>query len=149
MKDLIEVLIAQIKTKLPYLHWVEPIESILVPDGFPNLGVGVKDGESVFASQPGRKDIRVDTVTLYCFQSLVYDKPGVTIIGEQSIGDDGKGLLQIAEDLRTALNDNKLADKVLYAHVDSIGESQTAAEFEGDKLLQYKPVKLTYRRYVS
>lgn len=149
MKDLLDIILPALRTALPYAKWVEVLDDVLLPpDGVDYPGVGVVDGETVLESRPGRKDQRTDTVQIVPYQQLAYSSVGAAVMGEASLGDEGKSLLTMAEDIRAALNDNLLNNKVLYAHVDAIAASQTIFN-EELHFLRYKIVRVTYRRLVS
>ncbi len=145
MKDLLEAIKADLEANLDYLKWVEVIDSEqLPPAGRQFPGVGLRDGSRVFTSQPGKKDYEQANVVILPYQSLAIDDIGAAVMGDEIF----KGVLDIAADIRTRLNDNlfTLTPRVVYAHVDQIGGSETLANDDG-LMIQMARVLTTYRRF--
>ena len=152
MKTLIAQIIADLDVNLSYLQWVRAIDNeLLPPDGVAFPGVGVKDGDIDYESHPGTRDKETLTITVVAYQSLLDGSPGAAIMGSAAEqGDAFKGLIEIAEEIRTRLNDNlftaAFGEKIYWAHVDQVAASETLSGDEGT-FLQMKRLTVTYRRF--
>jgi len=145
MKDLLEAIKADLVANLGYLKWVEVLDNEqLPPDGVEFPGVGLRDGSRAFTSQPGKKDYEQANVVIVPYQSLALDDIGAAVMGDEIF----KGVLDIAADVRTRLNDNlfALTPPIVYAHVDQIGGSETLANDKGS-MIQMARIQTTYRRF--
>jgi len=153
MNDLIEAIKADLVANLPYLKWVEAIDNeLLPPDGVEFPGVGIKDGDESFQSLPSKRDLDQPTLLVVAYQSLTLATPGAAIMGETaSLGDAGKGLIEIAKEIRARLNDNRFTtafgETILWAHIDAIAASETIGNEETGLLIQLKRITVTYRRF--
>lgn len=128
MQKLLLAIASTLQTSLPYLQWVGVVENFDDPPGhlkqFPV--VGLRDGGIVSQAQPAQKDDDTLTVQIAVYQQLYDDDPGAALMGrETQLGDRGKGLLDIHEDIRTLLNNNLLAQPGVYrAHRDQLRASE-------------------------
>ena len=150
MKDLLDALVAAIPAGLAYLNWCGVIENeLLAPEGVAFPFAGLIDDGSVYQSRPGKHDIEVLSVGVVAFQAIALDEPGASIVGSAAqLGDSGKGLLAIAAELRTLLNDNFLTlEKLHFAHCERWRASQSVTK-SGDPWMTFKRLDFGYRRYV-
>lgn len=149
MEDLLKALKTEIAANLSYLGAVEILDGEEFVPGeaiFPLIGL--LDGGTVHQSMPGKKDLDVLSVKIVPYQAVFLDTPGASIIGsETQLGAAGKGVLKIAQDLQTLLNDNFLSvAKIHYAHLDREDASENLAR-ESD-FITMKRLHFTYRRYL-
>jgi len=150
MKALLEALVTAIAGELDYLSWVGVLDDELLPPEEPAPPfVGLKDGGIIPQSLPSKKDVETLTVHVLVYQSLLDAEPGASILGATGqLGDPGKGLLTIHDELKTFLNDNFLSQaNIHWAHRDRLDASRTLANDEG-RLIQLQRAIYTYRRYV-
>ena len=153
MKLLLQVITTAIAAApaLSYLQWVGVLDSEYVPPpeepGFPL--VGLIDGGILPTSLPGRKDLEALSVRVVAYQSLLDAEPGAHLLGIATLPtNQGKGLLDIAQDLKVLLNDNFLSlTNIHYAHRDRVEPSEMVVDPAGRFILMQKSW-FTYRRYV-
>jgi hypothetical protein len=149
MKALLDAMVTAIAGELDYLSWVGVLDDELLPPEEPAPPfVGLKDGGIVLQSLPGKKDLEVLTVYVIAYQSVLGAAPGASILGAtEQLGDPGKGLLTIHDELKTFLNDNFLSlSNIHWAHRDRLDASRTLANEDG-RLIQLQRATYTYRRY--
>jgi hypothetical protein len=126
MKQLLDNVVARIRDQLSYLRWVGVLDDPrLPPKAVEPPFVGVKDNGVIAVSLPGRKDDETLSVIVVAYQALYLEEHGAAVMGSPGqLGETGKGLLEIADDIKVALNDN-LFTSFSFAHRDRLEPSQT------------------------
>lgn len=155
MLDIMNALVATIKTAsvLHYLQWVGVLDHEDVPPEEPLFPfVGIVDNGLTDTSQPNKKDLEVFSVKVVAYQSLPTPEPGGHLLGDTSLPNgQGTGLLQITQDLKTLLHDNKLGiPEIYWAHRDRVDPSQLVLDPETPDsrfvMMMQKSI-FTYRRF--
>lgn len=124
MKDLLLAIKAQIETAIPYFSWVGVIEDeTMPPEGPKPPFCAIRDGGLTAQAIPSNKEDERLTVLVVPYVAL-FATPGAAIMGESSLGDEGKGLIEIGDDLYTALN-GKTFGLCIKGHRDRIDRSRT------------------------
>jgi hypothetical protein len=150
MKNLMLAIQSRMQEQLPYLQWVGILESEQeLPATIALPALGLKDGGLVSQSLPGKKDIETITMFFVAYQQVLDAEVGASVIGsEGNLGSAGRGLLDIADDIKAALNDDFLTQQSIhYAHRDSVDPSDMLVSPDGDAI-QKQRTTYTYRRYV-
>ena len=150
-----DVLLNAIKTdlaaNLPYLQGVNIIDDELLPPeeiGYPQIGI--KDDSEENSAAQFQRDTEVLRVRVTIYQSVLLKEPGASIMGEPSLGDRGKGVLQIAKDVKARLHKNKLGLAGYYgARYRSAEPSQTIFSEETAHLAQRKTLIFEYTRSLA
>lgn len=146
MEQLLKDIVTRLTTQLPYLNWVGVVDDELLPPTTvePPM-VGVKDGGLLSPSTPGQKDREQLTIFVMAYQSLNLGEPGSAVVGSASqLGDAGKGLLAIQEDLQTALNDELFSHRFTFAHREALDPSRIITV--ESRLLSMLRARFLYRR---
>lgn len=146
MEQLLRDIITRLQTSLPYVHWVGALDDIfLPPETVSPPFVGVKDAGLLAASFPGKKDDERLTLAVIVYQSVNTGEPGAAVLGsEENLGEAGKGLLAIHEDIRTLLNDYLFDNRFSFAHRERLDASRVIANDQ--RLLSYQQAAYLYRR---
>lgn len=147
MEQLLRDIVARLTTELGYLNWVGVVDDeLLPPPGVAPPFVGVKDNGLRATALPGQLDDERLSVVVIAYQALQIGEPGAAILGSTgNLGEAGKGLLAIADDIKAALNDYCFAG-FQKAYRDALLPSQVI-EREGDLLSRQGNV-FTYWRIV-
>ena len=108
MKDLLLAIQSALRTapSLAYLHSVEILDDeVLIPEepAFPM--VGLLAGTIEYRSRPNKKEDEDCVVIVVVYQSLVLEEMGASIIGTSNLSTEGKGTLDIGNEIRDVLND--------------------------------------------
>lgn len=145
MKALLENIVARLTTQLPYLTWVGVLDDPLLPPEEPEPPfVGVKDHGMVSTALPGKKNDERLAVVVVAYQGLDLDHVGASIIGNtDQLGEEGKGLLDIADDVRAALTDVVFSE-FLKAYRDRMEPTQAIGN--GQRTLSMQKNFFTYWR---
>jgi hypothetical protein len=150
MKNLMRAIQLRLQEQLPYLQWVGILESEQeLPATIALPALGIKDGGLVSQSLPGKKDAETITMFFVAYQQVLDAEVGASIMGsEENLGNAGRGLLDIADDIKAALNDDFLLQHAIhYAHREGIDPSEMLVSPDGDAI-QKQRTTYTYRRYV-
>lgn len=132
---------------LGYLQWVGVLDDELLPPQTPAPPfVGLKDAGLTAISAPGKTDREELRVNVVIYQSVLADFPGHSMMGEPSLGDAGRGLFDIGEDIKVLLNDTLFNNGFYYAHRDRIEPSTTIVGPENGLILQFQRHVYIYRR---
>ena len=136
---------------LAYLQGVNVIDDELLPPeeiGWPQ--VGVKDGDWDNEPKEFQKGTEILRVRVTAYQSVLLATPGASVMGETSLGDRGKGTLQIAKDLKTLLHKNKLGLSGYYlARLKKIEASRTIFSADTEHYAQMQSLGFEYARSVA
>ena len=147
MRALLLALTERLTVNLPYLSWVGVIaDPLLPPQSHAPPFVGLLDGGLSEQSLPNRNDLQTLTVGIVAYQALQIEDSGAAVLGEPSLGEGGKGLLEIQEDIRALLQDYTVAGAFSFAHRDSLEATQAIAN--DDNFLTMKQAVYRYQRLV-
>ena len=151
MEILLNAIVTDLKTNLTYLNGVSVIDDeLLPPEEIECPQVGVKDGDEENSPPVYQKDDEVLNVRVTIYQSLLLQTPGASIMGEASLGPKGKGVLQIAKDVKARLHKNKLGLAGYYVARYRRGEaSQTIFSEDTKHYWQRKTLLFEYVRSVA
>jgi hypothetical protein len=146
MQLLLQNIVTRIATNLTYLTWVGVLDNELLPPQSPSPPfVGLKDGGLSATARPGKTDLEELRINVVIYQSVMHEAPGASIMGEPSLGDAGRGVLQIGEAIKGLLNDDLFSNTFYFAHRDRVEPSNTIIDEEG-RYLQYQRHLYVYRR---
>ena len=146
MRDILEALRPVVLAQLTYLGGCEIIEDPdLPPEFLPLPFVGLKDGNVTFTSGKGADDDS-GFIFLYTYQAIVSAQVGASLIGYG----ENRGLFQIAEDLRTLVNDNDLmlGNRLPFFHMEQQFSSQ-AGVINTNTLIQRQQLSVRFMRVTS
>lgn len=147
MKDLLLAIRDRLEAQLHYLSWVGILEDeneLPATVAFPLMGV--KDGGVSARSLPNRHDLESCIVHVLAYQRVLDVEVGASLLGSDMLGPAGVGLFDMATDIQTTLNDDFLAvNKIVYAHRDAVGASETLVTPEGDACQKQRST-FTYQR---
>jgi hypothetical protein len=132
MKALLTAIQTQLRTDLTYVRDKDVFiskDEALVPDAAKSPFVGLKDGAISRTRRPGGALEIEMTVRVVIWVKLQKDQAG--IIGDSSASK--KGVLDIADDIYSALNDNLLS---ISGMQDAFCPDETASEMMGDETEQ-------------
>ena len=142
----------QAAPSLAYLHSVEILDDeLLIPEEAAFPFVGLIAGDILYGSIPNRTDLEDYTVIVVPYQSLVLEEMGASIIGTSNLSDEGKGTLEIGDDIRDVLNDNFLAQspQFHFAHRGRVERPRTLwspGDADNQIYCTYQRSYYTYRR---
>jgi len=142
MKELLEAVQAELQTELDYVRdrdvFVTEDENI-VPAKAKFPAIGIKDGRVTRRKLPGSSLIITLTVRIIVWVQLTKDQ--ATILGDAGTGK--KGVLDIAEDIDTALDANLLS---ISGMQEVFSPEEAESELVGDEedALQRKTVDYEY-----
>lgn len=151
MDNLLTAIKTDLAANLAYLQGVNILDDELLPPeeiGFPQ--VGIKDGDEENSPPAYQKDSEALRVRVTVYQSVLLQTPGASVMGEATLGDQGKGVLAIAKDVKTRLHKNKLGLSGYYiARYRGAEASQTIFSEETARFAQRKTLLFEYVRTLN
>ena len=163
MKALLNIIRDRLKadSSLSYLRWVEVLDDEdILPDGFDFPGVALKDRGLNPTAQylHGSLNEIDEELTARVFPCVILLRGlGAGVMGDASLGNPGKGVLDIGADLRTSLRfDSHVAASAYKTSLQNAGylglkkpiesPSLTLVSPDGDRLVQRQFYDYTYLR---
>lgn len=146
MRKLLFDIVALIQSNLTYFSWVGVIEDEqLPPKGPPPPFCGIKDGGIIPRPIPDSQDLEQLTVIVIPYQ--YFSEPGAATLGSVELGDRGKGLIDISDDLNNLLKNEYFNHCFHYARLEQLEPVATIIEPETLDLLYLKRNIFRWRRY--
>jgi hypothetical protein len=146
MKALISALQTQLQTSLAYVRDSDIFvteDDRLIPAAVRFPAVGIKDGPIVYEMQTNMHEQHILDVKILAYVQL--RKPEASIMGDASTSK--KGVLDIIDDIFTALKNNLLSGQADIAW--PIGESESELLADEDTAIQMKSITMRYTRFIS
>lgn len=151
MKSLLSAIVSDLETNLTYLKGVNVVDDEDLPPaeiGYPQ--VVLKDGDVDRDPQAYGKNTEMLTARVTVYQSVVINKPGAAVMGEASLGDAGKGTLDIGDAIKTRLHKNTLSlSGYVRARFRRQEASQTVVNSESGEFSQRQTFIFEYLREIS